>query len=135
MADGARLICPQAALEDGGRAVRFEVERDGRVLPAFVCMWRGQVHAFLNHCPHRGTELDWQPGEVFEESRLYLMCATHGALFEPDSGLCVGGPCHGASLIPVAVRVEEGQVFLGQGYRLVHTTQAAPPQSGQEHDG
>ena len=49
------------------------------------------------------TELDWQPGEFFELSGTYLVCATHGALFDPASGLCVAGPCRGASLARVAV--------------------------------
>ncbi len=118
MAEPERVICPAELLEEGGKALRFDVERDGQHLPAFVVRWRGQVLAYRNFCPHRGTELDWQPGEVFEESRLYLMCATHGALFEPDSGLCVGGPCHGASLSSIPVTVEGDRVCLGQGYRL-----------------
>ena len=36
-----------------------------------------------------------------------ILCGTHGALFRPDDGLCVGGPCAGKSLTPWPVRVEE----------------------------
>src|SRR6185312_16085931 len=39
----------------------------------------GMVRVYVNRCPHMGTELDWQPGDFFEESGLYLVCATHGA--------------------------------------------------------
>jgi len=67
---------------------------------------------YVNICPHRGTSLDWQPGEVFDETGLYLICATHGALFEPDSGLCVAGPCQGAHLQKIPVKIEGGQVVL-----------------------
>ena len=112
MAEPERLICAAAALEDGGRSVRFECERDGQAHAAFVVRWRGGIHAFLNYCPHRGTELDWQPGEVFEETRLYLMCATHGALFEPESGRCIAGPCQGAHLQKIPVRQEGDYVVL-----------------------
>ncbi len=126
MADDERLICARDALIDGGRAVRFVAERDGRTLSCFAVAFDGGVHAYVNFCPHRGTELDWQPGEVFEESGLYLICATHGALFEADSGLCVGGPCHGAHLTSVPLAFDGERVLLGEGYRLV-SVDATPP--------
>ena len=110
MAADPRLICASEALADGGPGVRFELVR---LRPAgFVVRYCGTVRAFVNRCPHAGTELDWQPGEFFEESGLYLMCSTHGALFEPSSGYCVAGPCRGASLEPLAIRERDGQVIL-----------------------
>jgi nitrite reductase/ring-hydroxylating ferredoxin subunit len=126
MADTERLICRRDALVDGGKAIKFAAERDGRVLACFVVAYDNGVFAYLNVCPHRGTELDWQPGEVFEESGLYLICATHGALFEPNGGLCVGGPCQGAKLTSVPVVVDDQQVWLGEGYRLLSVDQADP---------
>ena len=80
----------------------------------FVIRFSGLVHGYVNRCPHAGTELDWQPGEFFEEAQLYLVCSTHGALFEPSTGFCVAGPCRGASLSKLPVREEEGQVFLDE---------------------
>jgi nitrite reductase/ring-hydroxylating ferredoxin subunit len=115
MAESERLICAREALSEGGKAVRFELEFDGRQLPAFAIAYEGRVHAFVNSCPHRGTELDWQPGEVFDDSGLYLVCATHGAIFQPDTGRCVGGPCQGALLTSVAVDTQPGGVFLRTG--------------------
>jgi nitrite reductase/ring-hydroxylating ferredoxin subunit len=35
-----------------------------------------------------------------------LVCAAHGASFEMEQGLCVAGPCKGASLVAVAVTVD-----------------------------
>lgn len=107
-----RSICQLAALADGGSAIRFEIDHEGRRVPCFVIAYESEVFAYRNSCPHRGTELDWQAGEVFDESGLYLVCATHGALFEPASGACVGGPCHGASLSRVPIRVEDNLVVL-----------------------
>jgi nitrite reductase/ring-hydroxylating ferredoxin subunit len=98
-------ICPGAALEDGGRGVRFEVLVDGRLAPAFVIRYDGRVYGYLNQCAHVPMELDWSEGQFFETSGLYLMCATHGATYEPDTGHCIGGPCRGGALQPV--RVEE----------------------------
>jgi nitrite reductase/ring-hydroxylating ferredoxin subunit len=58
------------------------------------------------------VELDWVPGKFFDDGGLYLICATHGAMYEPDSGQCVGGPCRGARLEPLAVREHEGGVWV-----------------------
>ena len=109
MALGERLICASAALEEHGPGVRFELPTRS---PAFAIRHHGKVRAFVNRCPHAGTELDWQPGEFFEETGLYLMCSTHGAMFEPGSGFCVAGPCRGASLEPLAIVERDGQVIL-----------------------
>jgi nitrite reductase/ring-hydroxylating ferredoxin subunit len=98
-----RLICPSAELEEGGRGVRFDWAPAGGAGKGFAVRFDGEVRAFVNRCPHLGVELDWEPGEFFEEAKLYLVCSTHGAVFEPDTGLCTGGPCRGASLEPIPV--------------------------------
>jgi nitrite reductase/ring-hydroxylating ferredoxin subunit len=56
-------------------------------------------------------ELDWNQGEFFESSGLFLMCATHGALYEPDTGKCAGGPCRGGSLKQITVIEKEHKIF------------------------
>jgi nitrite reductase/ring-hydroxylating ferredoxin subunit len=110
--DQIRRVCRREQLPDGGKAVRFDIKRHGRELPAFAIAHNGDVHAYVNVCPHRGTSLDWQPGEVFDETGLYLVCATHGALFEPDTGLCIAGPCQGAHLQKIPLRIEADHVVL-----------------------
>ncbi len=112
MADDARLICPSAALAEGGKGVRFTLRALAGEEKGFVVRHGGKACAYVNHCPHTGTELDWQPGEFFEESGLYLVCSTHGAIFEPSTGFCVAGPCRGASLEPLQVRERNGEVLL-----------------------
>ncbi|MCA1979486.1 MAG: Rieske 2Fe-2S domain-containing protein [Thiobacillus sp.] len=112
MAGGERLICAADALAEGGRGVRFEVERHGKPQPAFVVRHEGQPRAFLNQCGHVPVELDWNEGEFFDASRLYLICATHGALYHPASGACVGGRCAGRGLIPIPVVERDGLVYL-----------------------
>jgi nitrite reductase/ring-hydroxylating ferredoxin subunit len=114
-----RFVCRREDLLDGGIAARFEIRRGDRQLPAFAVAFAGNVHAYVNICPHRGTSLDWQPGEVFDESGLYLICATHGALFEPASGSCIDGPCRGAALSPVRLVVQADEVLLKDDVRAL----------------
>jgi nitrite reductase/ring-hydroxylating ferredoxin subunit len=108
----AQAIAASGDLIDGGKGVRFELPGAKQPIPAFVIRFDGQVHAYLNLCPHAYTELDWQPGEFFDSAGLSLICATHGAMFEPASGHCVAGPCRGRSLEPVAVEERDGVVYL-----------------------
>lgn len=93
-----RLICTGDMLAEGGRGVRFEVEVAGEQQPAFAVRYNGMVHAYLNRCAHISVELDFNEGDFFEDGGLYLICSTHGALYDPESGACIGGPCAGKGL-------------------------------------
>lgn len=63
-----------------------------------------RVQAWLNICPHAGRRLDYAPGRfLLDQGR--LVCAAHGASFELEQGVCVAGPCRGASLVPLAVAI------------------------------
>lgn len=105
-------ICASAELVEGGSGVRFTVERHGVSEAAFVVRFRGRAHAYLNRCAHLAVELDWQQGEFFDLSGLYLICATHGALYSPESGHCLGGRCNGKGLVALDVSEHDGCVFL-----------------------
>lgn len=108
---GERLICPSAVLADSGDAVRFTVFHDGEHVPAFVVRFRHRTHAYVNRCAHRGVSLDWDSGRVFDRSGRYLICALHGAYYEPATGACVGGPCNGG-LVKLEVVEKDNGVYL-----------------------
>ena len=113
MAGRERVICASGELADGGPGVRFELDPVQHFTPVgFVVRHCGTARAYVNRCPHAGTELDWNPGEFFDETGLYLTCSTHGALFEPGNGYCVAGPCRGAALEPLGIGERDGQVIL-----------------------
>lgn len=105
-------VCASVVLTDGGPGVRFAVATASGGEPAFVIRYRGQVYAYLNRCAHRLVELDWEPGQLFDAEGRHLVCATHGALYRPDTGDCVDGPCRGAGLVPLAVAERDGAVWL-----------------------
>ncbi len=112
MAETERLICDSAILVDGGDGVRFRVSHGGRDEPAFVVRFRGRVYGYLNRCSHVPVEIDWQEGRFFDFSGLYLVCATHGALFAPESGACLGGRCNGKALTRLSMLEHDGHVYL-----------------------
>lgn len=111
MDDIAIPICASAALEEGGKGVRFPVTAGGEDSTGFAIRYDSAVFAYLNRCAHVPIELDWNEGEFFESSGLYLMCSTHGALYTPETGRCAGGPCRGGRLRSINVFEEDGQVF------------------------
>jgi nitrite reductase/ring-hydroxylating ferredoxin subunit len=98
-------VCPSAALENGGLAVKLDVQYAGNPGGAFFIRYQGQAYGYLNRCPHAGAELDWE-GSVFTRAGDRLMCARHGATFEPHTGICNGGPCQPSRLIALKVSEE-----------------------------
>ncbi len=112
MAGHERLICTADALEEGGRGMRFEVESASGKVSAFAVRYDGRVHAYVNRCAHVPVELDWSEGEFFDTSQLYLICATHGAMYAPETGACLAGPCKGGRLHKLAVSERDGAVYL-----------------------
>lgn len=105
------FVCEAAALVDGGRGMRFPVVAYGHPTTGFVIRYGGKPFAYLNRCAHVPIELDWSQGNFFESSGLYLMCSTHGAMYAPDSGSCVGGPCRGGRLRPIGVIERDGGIW------------------------
>ncbi len=104
-------ICESSDVADGGKGIRFPVTAGGEDWTAFVVRFHERAHAYLNRCAHVPMELDWNHGEFFESSGLYLMCATHGALYEPHTGHCAGGPCRGGRLHKIPVLEQDGKIY------------------------
>lgn len=107
-----RLICAADTLQEGGDGVRFTAQTAEGDAPAFVVRFEGKPRAFLNRCGHLPVELDWQEGRFFDDAGIYLMCATHGALYEADTGHCAGGPCRGQGLEPLRVEERDAGIYL-----------------------
>ena len=108
-AEQAIDLCASADLHEGGRAVVFELRYRGQNMRAFAVRYQGQVHAYLNQCSHVAMELDIREGHFFDDSGHWLLCANHGAAFQPDTGACVAGPGRGG-LLKIALSEENGLV-------------------------
>jgi len=115
MSDWQRL-CPTAELQRlsaEGLALRFETMGPHGPLPAFVLLAGDAPRAWLNRCAHVPVELDGIPGRFLDDTGRVIVCATHGAVYDPDSGRCLRGPCRGKSLHPVACRERDGWIEAG----------------------
>ena len=103
-------VCAESEINEGeGRGFVFGAGMERETL--FVIRWKGALHAYRNQCPHAGTPLDWPENRFFDMSGHYLMCGTHGAVFRPEDGVCIEGPCQGRALARVAIQVEDGAIF------------------------
>jgi nitrite reductase/ring-hydroxylating ferredoxin subunit len=79
---------------------------------AFLLNWQGDFHAYLNNCPHTLVALNWTPNQFLDIEMQFLQCSLHGALFEPDTGLCIRGPCLGQSLTALPLLEHGGKVCI-----------------------
>lgn len=105
-----RRLCAESQIKEGeGRGFVFGSGMEREAL--FVVRWKGALHAYRNVCPHAGTPLDWPEDRFFDSEGDYLMCGTHGAVFRPEDGVCIEGPCQGRALERVAIRFEDGVIY------------------------
>lgn len=74
----------------------------------------GVITLFENNCPHLGVNLEFQEDQFLDADNFYIMCSTHGALFQSEDGKCVYGPCQGESLSPVEFEIIEQQLYISE---------------------
>lgn len=107
----AFYLCPQVALAEGC-ARGFDPKGEGRD-SLLVVRWQGALKGWLNSCPHLEVPMQYRKDRFMSADRQHIVCFAHGALFKPDTGLCVLGPCLGQSLRAQPLFVDEhGGVWL-----------------------
>lgn len=112
MADNERVICESHMLVERKQGLRFALPELGERATGFVVRYNGTVYAFINQCAHIPVELDWNEGDFFDLSKNYLMCATHGAHYQPETGECVMGPCKGRKLQAIQVVERDNKILI-----------------------
>jgi nitrite reductase/ring-hydroxylating ferredoxin subunit len=98
--EAERLLLVQLAPDMSGRPREAVVVLDGAGVP----------RAYLNQCRHLPIPLDGGSRQFLTEGQ--LQCGTHGARYRLNDGLCVMGPCRGASLFTLPVEVVAALVFV-----------------------
>lgn len=110
-------LCNSADLRNSGEAVPFDVVYAGQTCRAFAIRFQGQVYAYLNRCAHVAMEMDFQPNRFFDSTGQWLMCATHGAVYQPQTGACRDGPCR-SGLVKIDLIEFDGVVHWHTAYNL-----------------
>ena len=112
--DLERVICRLSDLGDAG-ARGFTVGRGDWPLRGFVVRTPDGVRGYVNRCPHAGHPLNLGPNRFLTPGGELILCASHGALFDRQTGFCIAGPCGGQSLTSVPLTIESGFVMLAEG--------------------
>jgi nitrite reductase/ring-hydroxylating ferredoxin subunit len=95
-----------------GMSKKFILSNGKCNVEAMLLNYQGSLCAYLNRCPHIGISLDWVDNQFFTLDGRYLMCANHGATFEPATGECIWGPCVGTALQSVPLEIEGEKIFV-----------------------
>ena len=115
--DIARVVCRLDELNAAG-CRGFTLGEGDWPLRGFVLRVGKEVRAYQNWCPHAGHPLNVKPHQFLTPDGALIICASHGALFERDGGICIAGPCAGRSLKPLPVQIVGGYVLLDPGVAL-----------------
>lgn len=108
---GGRIVARTTELPPGA-VKKFWIVCQQYRLDGLLVNDNGQFHAYVNRCRHMPTPLDFIRDQFVSEDGRYLMCYTHGALYERGTGVCVSGPCQGESLYRLPVAVDQGEILV-----------------------
>lgn len=107
-----QFVCDTNTLQDH-QTYGFQIDLGNEELDIIVLRQGKEIRAWLNHCPHLGIPLNWQPDEFLSLEGTHIQCSTHGALFTLEEGYCIAGPCRGQSLIALQTEVDaDGNLYL-----------------------
>ena len=99
---------------ESGKTKKFRLSVEGRETECFVVNYDGQYFAYINRCAHVPMTMDWIDNQFLTEDGRYILCATHGAAFEPDTGECIFGPPCGKFLVRVPLTIDGDRILAGQ---------------------
>ncbi len=95
-----------------GQTAKFVFPIEDGESEGFVFYRNGNFYAYQNVCAHMALSLDMEDNDFFTVSDDHLICKTHGALYIPETGECVGGPCPGKWLSRLDIEVRDQTIFL-----------------------
>jgi nitrite reductase/ring-hydroxylating ferredoxin subunit len=106
-------LCRLDELPEGDELEGLEFESDEPHRAGIFVLRSGNAAcAYVNRCPHLGTPLNWTPNRFLDLDKSHIICATHGAMFRLDDGVCVAGPCSGDALERVPLEVRDGVIYV-----------------------
>ena len=104
------LICSLDDLIDN-KAILLE-EKNNYLPGLIVFKNKNIIKIWINDCPHANLSLDLIKGKV-QSNDGKLLCANHGAKFDPESGICLKGPCKKKYLTNFPFVIENNNLIAG----------------------
>jgi len=105
------LCAPEELPDPGSRGFTIDTG-EARPVSLFVVRKQAVLAAYLNSCPHTGAPLEWLPDQFLDIDGSFIECAIHGALFRPEDGVCLRGPCVGKSLTALPLQQRGGRLWV-----------------------
>ena len=102
-------LCAEDDIADPGSR-GFVLQIGEAFFHGFVVRKDGQMAGYVDRCPHAGLPLAQKLDDYLTPAGDLIACSWHGALFDIDTGACVGGPCAGAALRPWPVALIDGWI-------------------------
>lgn len=90
---------------------KFSLRCRGSTVEGLLVNYEGKFFAYVNRCRHIAISMDWVDNQFFTEDQRYLICANHGATYEPTTGACVWGPCLGEMLETVPLEIQGKKIL------------------------
>ena len=106
-----RMVVARTGELAAGETKKFSLLVQEKELECFLVNYEGQLYAYVNRCRHVPMTMDWVENQLLTEDGRYIMCATHGACYEPDTGECIFGPPCGKFLNRVPLTTDGDQVL------------------------
>ena len=98
----AAVLCRSDEIGEG-EARGFLTPGDERT-KVIVVRREGRLFGYWDACPHYGgTPMAWRTNAYLNAARDRIVCASHGAEFEIETGLCVIGAALGQCLKPAPI--------------------------------
>ena len=112
MSSAEEIAVGQIAEIDDPGCREFQIGDGDWPFRGFIVRQGECVYAYQNFCAHVGHPLNWSPNRFLTKDNKAIICASHGALYEIDTGRCFAGPCAGKALRTVAIDVRDGVVYV-----------------------
>jgi nitrite reductase/ring-hydroxylating ferredoxin subunit len=106
------VVVANAALLGDRETAKFTFTDGADRKEGFVIARKGKLFAYRNECRHIPMTMDWVENRFLSRDGCFIQCATHGARYEVDTGLCVDGPPAGETLRSLKVSIDGNDAII-----------------------
>lgn len=105
-------VCLLAVLPPGSTRLFWFGPETGKRFGLLVSRHGDTVVAYVNRCAHFGVPLSETERHLIVTPGERITCNVHYARYHWQDGSCASGDCDGEPLLPVALRIEQGQIYI-----------------------